>query len=220
MSLNNKNLELTDLYLFEFRMRQSVDDGVPGAGSFGEKNGKLIHHRADKRWITPSAKHRNNHKRSPGGNPSHDVDAGHFGSAHFGRKLLLFWSAPEGSDVHFLGLFTKRFLVIEDGSNNVNVATDNEDDVENDGNGHRQDKSLVINILTEIVVRAPEKKTTNQTLQIALTVLIILKIVNYDPSIPSMAYICPHVTGAGMRGMMAQNKLQIQPIAIQLATLL
>jgi len=48
--------------------------------------------------------------------------------------------------------------VIEDGSNNVNVATDNEDDVENDGNGHRQDKSLVINILTEIVVRAPEKK--------------------------------------------------------------
>ena len=51
--------------------------------------------------------------------------------------------------------------MIKDGSNNVNVATDNEDDVENDGNGHRQDESLVIHIVAEIVVRAPEK-TTNQ----------------------------------------------------------
>ena len=47
-----------------------------------------------------------------------------------------------------------------------------------------------------------------------------MKRVNYDPSIPSMAYTCPHVTGAGMRGMADQKKLQIQPIAIQLATFL
>ena len=117
-------------------MRQSVDDWIPHARSFGEQNGKFVHNRVDERRITPGASIGDEHKRSPSHNPESDVDDGHFGGAEFDRKLLLIGIASQRSDVHFLGLITERFLVIEDGSYDKNVAADDDENVEADSNGH------------------------------------------------------------------------------------
>ena len=58
-----------DLYLLEFRMRQSVDDRIPAAGSLGEKNGDFGNDRVDERRITPDTKNSVDHKRSPCNDP-------------------------------------------------------------------------------------------------------------------------------------------------------
>ena len=149
------NLGANDFYLFEFGMRQSIDYGIPHAWSLGEKNGKFGHDRVDERRIAPGTSIGDDYERGPRHNPESDVDNGHFSSAIFGRKLLLIGIGSQGSDVHFLGLFTKRFLVIEDGSDDENVAANNDENVDGDGNGHWQDEALVVHILAKIVVRAP-----------------------------------------------------------------
>jgi len=147
----NKN-QSADLYLLEFRMRQSVDDRIPAAGSLGEKNGDFGNDRVDERRITPDTKNSVDHKRSPCNDPQRHVHDGHFGSAAFGRKLLLIRSASEGSDVHFLSLSTKRFFVIKDGSYDENVAADNDENLEGDGTGHRHDEAFVVHILSTFML--------------------------------------------------------------------
>ena len=150
--LDIKLFVFVDLYLLEFRMRQSVDDGIPAAGSLGEKNGNFRDDWVDERWIAPDAKHGVDNKRSPGDDPESDVHDGHFSSAHFSGKLLLFWGASEGSDVHFLCLGTERFLVIEDSSYDEKVAGNNDEDVEADNTGHGHKEALMVHILGEHVV--------------------------------------------------------------------
>ena len=117
-------------------MRQSVDDWIPHARSLGEKNWNFGHDRVDERRIAPDAEHGVDHERSPRHNPQSDVDDGHFSSAAFSGKLLLIGIGSQRSDVHFLGLFTERFLVIEDGSDDENVAANNSENVGRDGTGH------------------------------------------------------------------------------------
>ena len=55
--------------------------------------------------------------------------------------------------------------MIENGSDDEKVAADNNENVDDYGNGHRHDEALVVHILAEIIVRAPVNQQNVQNAQ-------------------------------------------------------
>jgi len=139
-------------------MRQGVDDRVVEGRRLGANDGQLGHERRDERGIVPRAQHGNGRERSPGEDPQHNVDDGHFGGPDLGRNghLLLLADAPERSDVHLLGLPPQLLFVIEHGLDDGEIAADDCDDGPGElEEARRQDVALVVHCCRVRVERAP-----------------------------------------------------------------
>lgn len=111
-------------------MRQGVDDGIVDGRGLRAENGQFGGEGRHEARVPPGADHADDCERRPGKSPQSDAQNGHLGRLDLGRLLVRVHAASQGRHVHLLGLLPQLVLVVENGSYNGTIATNDYDDGE------------------------------------------------------------------------------------------
>ncbi len=111
-------------------MRNGVDNGIEDRRAFGNQSWQNGDQRSDRILIADSSLQANGSVRCPSSYPQRNVHHGDFGDTYLGTLGILVGIGAERGDVHLFGLFTQRFFMVNDGSDNVVIAVNDDDEWE------------------------------------------------------------------------------------------